>query len=375
MDVYLGKNAMWTGAPKNHIWVPKGRWTQRLGGWEEMGTEAVPFLTSRSGVSSRVVSAKATKTRVCRQVNMHSSAFTEPLLSATDRDISALTYRDGKVGASSWKFPPPSSHQQIRHNAGPITWSFCCGSIYHHRNTNNGAKRMGKILSHVKTSLARDLVHDHPMSHGHGTHAKGTPLAGVIFPQQVPRLAEACLVIRHARGNDRASDNTSRPQSSGSGQGALLLLTRRSRWPTVVSSSPSGWGWAARRGPPSIRSHPGTARETAASCRGISVEARRRGCRFRRSRHRPWCRPWSRLRRTWPGWACWRRDAAERPSVGARHRGSLCPDAPPARPRWSTTASMEDNKRRRQKERRWWRRKRNGRRWWSKRMRRRTVDG
>lgn len=122
------------------------------------------------------------------------------------------------------------------------------------------------------------------------------------------------------------------------------LLTLRIRWPTVISWFPSGWEWAGLCGPRSTRSHPGTVQGTQVSYMGISAVARNQGCPLRRSYHRPWSHPWTQLQRTWPGWACWRCVAAGCPSAGARRRGSLSPDSPPARPRWSMTGSMENKR-------------------------------
>ena len=120
------------------------------------------------------------------------------------------------------------------------------------------------------------------------------------------------------------------------------LLTQRIRWPTVISWFPSGWGWAGLCGPRSTRSRPKTVQETGVWCRGISAAARSQCCPSRQRRPRPWFHPWTRPRRTWPGWAYWWRVAAGRPSAGARRRGSLSPDCPPARPRWSARGSMEN---------------------------------
>lgn len=112
------------------------------------------------------------------------------------------------------------------------------------------------------------------------------------------------------------------------------LLTLRIRWPTVISWFPSRSGWAALRGPPSTRSHPGTVRGTPASYKGISAASPSRGSLLLLpSRPRSLFRPWTRPRPTWPGWACcccWLA-AAGCPSAGALRRGCLSPDSPPAR--------------------------------------------
>lgn len=110
------------------------------------------------------------------------------------------------------------------------------------------------------------------------------------------------------------------------------LLTRRIRWPTVISWFPSGWGWAALCGPPSTRFHLRIVRGTGVSYTGILAASREHRCPHLRSRRRPWCHPWTRPRRTWPVSACWWRVWAVCPLAGARRRGSLSPDCPPARP-------------------------------------------
>lgn len=136
------------------------------------------------------------------------------------------TYLDRKT----CKHPPciPSSvrHQQV--SAGTIIWSLCSGSIPPPPQQQHRGKDGKNPLAH-ENQLGPAWPVISCMTTQFATAAcKGDAADGCRPSQQVPRLAASRLFRREE--TNRASDNTSRPQSREEGVGGwLVLLTRRIR--------------------------------------------------------------------------------------------------------------------------------------------------
>lgn len=107
------------------------------------------------------------------------------------------------------------------------------------------------------------------------------------------RVKMRALAVHKAGRGDEDRKRSSRDAAAQEEMCANRLLTPHSRWPTAAAASPSGWGSAARCGPPSTRSHPPRVPGTPAGCTGISAAdpSRDGHRRTRRPSRRPWNSP------------------------------------------------------------------------------------